>query len=685
MLGSEAKSAVAVGLLEGAQGVCNLAAMRVTAFGWTVTLGIAACTSAPSDDPRGGDSAAVHGLYIAPSLATGDQFFDHPWPSDARLEEGKVPLVAFPVPRTSSLLTSYLTTMDRKLDGFSPVAAGYVRFDGDIDPASLPAGPEATLDAESVLQLINIDRDSAHFGERLPVSHRYHPADGVYVHARMLAWMPALGFPMNEGTRYALVVTKDLRAAGGGELGPSSELKNELAGALADVASALNDAGVEASRIGHLAVVTTGSPTAELFAIANHLDEAASPAVLPGSWNTASSGSYGWEVQGEYGPSPNYQHGEIPFTVEGGGFAFEGDTPQVASTFNLRFSLTVPLEAKCAMPKDGYPLVMVAHGTGGDFRSYVDDGTAKRLASRCAAVMGVDQIFHGTRPGANPDDPSAAALSFFNFQNIVAARTNMRQSAIDELQRARLVRSGGLTVPAGVSPTGKAVTFDARKIAFFGHSQGGLNGTLFLATDAGALGGVLSGTSSVLSVTLVEKKLPLPDISALIRQLALKLTEDEAGELDVMHPAISLAQMLVDTVDPIHYARYILRAPKEGATPKSIYMTEGVAKDGSGDAYAPVHGTEALAVALGLPLLSPSVFLLDQLSYGMASTEVPASGLAGNLSDGTATGALAQFEPDDPAEDGHFVVFKAPAAAQSSDFLESLFTAAPGVILPAAP
>jgi hypothetical protein len=127
--------------------------------------------------------------------------------------------------------------------------------------------------------------------------------------------------------------------------------------------------------------------------------------------------------------------------------------------------------------------VLYAHGTGGDYRSFIDDGTATALAGQCLASMGVDQIFHGTRPGA-PTGPNAEAriqTLFFNFENPLAARTNPRQSGVDEAARARLFTASGATtiVPASVSKEGTEIRFDGSKLAFFGHSQGGLNGPLF--------------------------------------------------------------------------------------------------------------------------------------------------------------------------------------------------------------
>src|SRR5262249_57199191 len=110
----------------------------------------------------------------------------------------------------------------------------------------------------------------------------------------------------------------------------------------------------------------------------------------------------------------------------------------------------------------------------------------------CLATMGVDQIFPGMPPGS-PEltGKGTVEIVFFNCQNIEAARTNVRQSALDEVQRARLFTESAMTVPAAISVTGSEIRFDARRLLFFGHSQGGLNGALYLATDKSALGGVL--------------------------------------------------------------------------------------------------------------------------------------------------------------------------------------------------
>jgi hypothetical protein len=328
------------------------------------------------------------------------------------------------------------------------------------------------------------------------------------------------------------------------------------------------------------------------------------------------------------------------------------------------------------MPAGGYPVVLYAHGTGGDYRSFVRDRTAQALAGQCLASMGIDQIFHGTRPGAPPvNDPQAETtiqLLFFNLDNILAARTSNRQSAIDVVQQARLFTDSKVKVPAATSATGQDIAFDGTKVMFFGHSQGGLNGPLFLAGSDLARGGVLSGAGSDLALNLLEKTKPV-DVAAAFRILVGLGDPEVATELNIFHPVMTLVQTIVDPADPLEYGGFIARSPRAGHAPKSIYQTEGVAPDGTGDSYAPPHGIEALSVAIGLPRQLPGVRAVVEGGWAsITDVTVPAEGLSGNIGDGRASGVLAQFVPA-AGRDGHFVVFNnTQARGQAAGFLSNL-------------
>ncbi|HVY47525.1 MAG TPA: hypothetical protein VHB21_16665 [Minicystis sp.] len=616
-------------------------------------------------------------------------FFDQPWPSDLRLEHGAPRLEGYYNPRNLPLLAEYIDAMKGKLDGFSPAAAGFVRFDGPLDTSTLPADPAAALDPSASVQLIDVDPRSPEHGARKLVSLEFREAAGIYWRPNTLAFMPTFGFPLRPHTHYAFVVTSRVKAKDGGEIGRPADLDAVLGlasasrrlavarDALAPAVAEIEAAGIDKRSIVTLAAFTTADPTAEMFAIRDAMrDVVPAPVADPSAWAFDLTDPAFDEYVGSYGPSPNFQHGRIPFAEygDGGGLRFKAGVPVVANTFDLRFSLSVPKASACPMPQAGYPIVLYAHGTGGDYRSYVFDGTARALALQCVATMGIDQIFHGARPGAPPDgSESEEELLFFNFQNIDAARTNTRQAAADEIQRARLFTESHLAVPASVSTSHQEIRFDASKLMFFGHSQGGLNGPLYLAADASARGGVLSGSSADISITLLEKTSPPPSVAGLVTTVFLGLRESEVSEVDPFHPAISLAQSIVDVVDPIHYARYTIREPRPGFHAKSVYMTEGINPDGTGDTYAPPHGIEAHSIAMGLPLQLPGEHpILEEQWGGPRPVAVPATGLSGNLGRGEASGVLAQWAVP-PGDDGHFVVFDVPEAqSQAARFVKDL-------------
>lgn len=659
--------------------------MRSTAVPSALGLALLAAGCGPSPT----QAESVFAVPESLSQLSEETFLDHPWPSDLRLQNGKARLAGYYNPKSVPIVRQYIEAIDGKLDGFSPAAAGFLRFTNPIDASTLPADPKAGLDPEASVQLIDVDPRSPERGQRKLVSLYFREEAGVYWLPNTLAFMPTPGFPLRPRTQYALVVTDALRSADGSEVRRDPVLSEVLGvtpptdrteGARAVFSSALAQveaAGVAPGSIVHFTAFTTDDPTTELFQVADAVKKSVpAPKADPHAWKFVASKPTYDTYNGVYGPSPNYQAGKLPFSSygDGGELNIVDGEPEVVDTFSLRFSLSVPKQDACPMPEGGYPIALYAHGTGGDFESYVRDGTARELSQRCIATMGVDQIFHGTRPGAPPPGREGSVeVLFFNVENPVAARTNPRQGAIDEVQRARLFTETHLTVPAAVSVTGGEIAFDAGRLMYFGHSQGGLSGPLFLAADPAARGGVLSGASAIFAIALTEKTKPSPSVKSLVATVFLSLGTDEADEISVFHPAISLAQSIVDVTDTIHYGAFLQASPRPGFAPKSIYMTEGINPDGVGDSYAPPHGIEAHSIAVGLPLQLPGEYPIEETAWGGPQpVNVPVDGLAGNLAGGNASGILAQW-PISPGDDGHFVVFDQPKAFdQAAEFLRNL-------------
>ena len=360
--------------------------MRAWPFLFAV-MSSTACSSAPA---TGGGTASIFHVPATNDELAGTAYYDLPWPNDIRKNaDGTIRVEGMPNPNANSLVKDYVgAAQSIGFKGFSPSASGYFRFTGPIDPQTLPEGPQATLDRNAAVQIIDIDPASPEHGKRRLAQTYWRKSEGVYWLGSTLAIAPALGYPLRPNTRYATVVTKRVTALDGSRIEASEDLRVVLgmgtpsartAAARTSFASAVMEieaAGVPRADLIHAAVFTTNDPTTELFAIADALPaEVPAPTVDATSWTQKERRADYDVYEGKYGPSPNYQAGTIPFRNlgEGGNFVFDAaGKPVLQSTFDLRFSLVVPNATKCAPPVRGYPIALYAHGTGGDYRSILD-------------------------------------------------------------------------------------------------------------------------------------------------------------------------------------------------------------------------------------------------------------------------------------------------------------------------
>ncbi len=597
-------------------------------------------------------------------------FFDLPWPNDVRrAADGTPDLDGFPNPRRNPFVRRYLDAMNERLDGFGTNGAVYFRFSRSMDEASL---------TEASVFLVDVDPDSPDVGERQPAVLYYQDCPTLFWQEHTVAIRPVYGAPLASARRYAAVVTNAVRTAEGETpardadfealLGTGGDATVDAArGVYGDVFDVLDAAGIARADLLSVAVFTTTDAIGETLTIRDWMVSSyPEPAVIDGSASVRAETPRMTILEGRYGPSPIFQEGEIPYAEAGGNIDLDASgTPVVHGEFEARFALTIPTSP---MPESGYPIVLYAHGTGGSYRTVVNNDFAAKLATRGIAAMGVDQIHHGAR---NPTmtDPS---LLFFNVSNPSSARDNTVQSALDVVQQRRLVPNLTFDVSL-VERDGTAVRFDTANIYFMGHSQGGLNGPLFLAIDDGARAGVLSAASAIITPALIEKLEPLaiPDVLKSLLGLPGR-TYQEAFEMEGFvheHPIATIVQTWLEVSDASNYAHLIFHAPRDGFAPKSILMTEGLM-----DRYAPPRSIEALAGSMWVPQVNPVHAMVPGLvARGVMPVAPPVSG---NLAAGTATAGLLQF-PDD----GHFAIFDNDTAeAQVLGFFESLVDGSPGTI-----
>lgn len=629
------------------------------------------------------EGPAGEAVFDLPRDGSEVAFFDLPWPSDVRRgEDGMVDVRAFPNPMRIGVLSAYLEAISTRLDGFGTNGAAYFRFTETVEEGSLPVTPAETTLPDASVFLIDVDPDSPERGTRHPAVVHYRDEPTIYWPEHTLAVRPVYGMPLAGGRTYAAVVTRDVRPVGGGRFRRSADFA-ELVDGGGDAAveaaravygpalEAIEEAGVPREHLLSLAVFTTHDPTAGLVAVRDWMmDSYPTPEGRDDAWRFVphpEEDRYTL-VRGRYGPVPLFQSGEAPYeTPDSGEIRFEDGVPVVQDEVDLRFALTVPTTP---MPADGYPIVLYAHGTGGDYETFVRNGVAGDLAAEGFAVLGIDQVLHGER---NPSGSSPEYL-FFNFENPYAARDNVRQAVIDVVQQARF--AANLQIPTRiVNVDGEPVRFDPTRIYVYGHSQGGLNMPIFLAIDDQARGGVLSGAGATLAISIIEKKEPLDIL--LVVKLVLRLpggTTDAAVEREHFvyeHPVLTVLQSWIDAGDGANYGHLLFDTPREGFAPKSILQTEGLL-----DLYTTPHSVEALAAASRIPLVEPVAQPVEALELrGIEPVTAP---VEGNVAGGMATAGLVQF-PDD----GHFAAFDNEVArAQIRGFFRS-FEDSPIPVIPA--
>jgi hypothetical protein len=580
----------------------------------------------------------------------GSNFYALPFPNDLhRNADGTLDLTNFP---TNSLIVDEYRMDAEVLDGFSLNAAEFALFDGPLDPASLPDEAGSTQPGASVY-VVNIDPTSPNLGKRTPVIVHFRADGTMTIGPNRLVVRPVPGFTLDEGTVYALIITNRIRAGDGTAVVAQSEfekLRDDTGAtdAYSPLRTYLASSGDEDPKaIISAAVFTTQHATF----VAPGIRRAVYATTMPVATAVVTSGpGASWtEWTGSY-MAPNFQTGTPPYLNDGGEIQFDStNTAIVQRTETMRFALTVP---PGATPATGWPIAIYQHGTGGDYQTFIQDGTAGRLAAQGIAVISTDQVLHGPRDPAGTDP----GVAFYNFSNPFAGRDNALQGYADAWSQLRLAMG------MSIVDTDRTITFDPDRVMFFGHSQGSETSPGFIAYEPQVKGAVLSGAGGVLYLSLLLKTQPVD-----LTQLVTALVRDDPVDED--NPTLALAQMWIERADPANYGRYFTREPQLGPdgtqmAPRNIFQSEGFI-----DTYAPNPGIEAFATAIGgNEVVTANEKDIDGLTLrGNMSLAPP---ISDNLNGKTAV--LAQYNMA-AGSDGHFVVFEIPAAEQqSAEFLGTL-------------
>jgi predicted esterase len=630
-------------------------------------------TGASCAEPVARDVKAYFEVPGAEGADEGD-FFRLPFPSDVRLNRGKVDLSGFPTPGAGLLgvdpVELYVDALGERA-GWGAYPTLYFRFSGTFDFDSL---------SESALRFVDVT-DSA---DPKPVYWSRFVTDGRsnYICENFLAVRVPLGRPLTPGHTYAAFVLGEAggKTFVGREDGKAIVRSDNLSAVLAEEEP--GDAALAAAHAAFtplrdyfaaydgddVALTPDNVLTATVFTVDPDLREPMTQlaqAVAAGDPPTASR----WvqcgenavspcpQAEGDRGCSedadgydeyqallslPIFQQGEAPYLTPADGGAVDPSQPVYK---DVCVSLTVP---EGASPSAGWPTVVFAHGTGGNFRSHVRPEVAGVLAAATPklAVLGIDQVEHGPRRGDSLESPNDL---FFNFLNPAAALGNPLQGAADQLSVARFART--LDVDAATS-TGSALKLDPSKLFFFGHSQGATEGSLMLpfGDDYGAA--VLSGNGASLHDALRTKTAP-QNVAA-----ALPIILQDPAMVDAVlgpgvtryHPVLALLQQWIDPADPLSFAP-LLAAPLRDHAGKHVFQLFGVE-----DSYSPPVTMATFAVAAGLKQITPHESAEEPFTDSLS----PAVAVGYQAASGAFTLGMRQYGA--PATDGHFVAFDNQAA-----------------------
>jgi hypothetical protein len=557
-----------------------------------------------------------------------------PWPSDALLgDDGKLQVhLPFPFDSAVEANLQQLAATLSESDGFATTRSVFFPVSDDL---VLDEGAAATV----------IDLDDAQQTWSFPLFYRHETK-------QLIATAP-LGTVLRERHAYGCWIAGGVRDARGRALHPSSAMSAAISGhgSWGRRASYQRLARVLAARmVKPLAATAFTTQTLSAWVPRALADLAQTPANVRATRLFASDAEltalFGGPVtttQPGRPPSGGVLHDKVGLVVEGtfdsphylsptpGNLGLIDPGMPVKAIDHVPFILVLPI----ANSYTNTPVVIFQHGINND-RSQVLT-VANDYAARGYAVLGIDELWHGSRLPGNVDqlfnlsgapgsdgigDPGGGAVQyFFDFNgdsnaNILAVdprliRDNFEQAAIDLMQEVRVARGGDWTVVQQFDTRLGTLTLDGTKLVYTSESFGSILGAIVVAVDPLLEAAVLDVGGGGILVDLVPNS-PL---------FAQALQPFVAGafdtDVDVNHPdvlpvraqmALNVLQQVVEPGDGMALSANV------DARKNILFLQDYL------DETVPNQSEEALARAFGATQVT-----LSQLSHPLTYVPLPST------------------------------------------------------------
>ena len=608
---------------------------------------------------------AVDGVQVVMHLDgpfdTQSRFFDHPWPSDLRLEKSGGPAMGgFPHPEDVELIQGVLQMAGQR-PGFPAIPVAWFRFDGALEHADGLA-PMAAL-SSSPVQLIDVDPASPLRGKRYPTIVRTLEPD-PYTPENVLSVAPWPGVVLPAGRRYGFIVRRDLRDADAQPLGVPLALRQLAAGIVpphpqGEAASVLfNDLWetlelVEEplDAIAAATVFTVGDVVDELFELSEAVRGEFQATIGNVTTTEGPEGAYPryCAMRAEL-TVPAFQRGTPPFNDEG---LFEFDAEgKLVSQGEVTVPLTITMP-KTQMPAEGYPLVLYFHGSGGVSTQVIDRGTVTEVGGSPIPGQGPAYVLaahgFGTASSALPVNPErvegASDFEYLNFANLAAFRDTFRQGVIEQrllldalldlrVSPEAVASCTEMTLPEGTD----AFRFSAEPVFGMGQSMGGMYTNMVGAVEPRLRALVPTGAGGFWSWFILETEL-------LDAVPLLKLVLGTESELSFMHPALHLLQTVWESAEPMVFMPRLSANPLDGHPSRDVYEPVGL-----DDSYFPYQLFDAVALAYGHQQAGEMVWPSLQESLSLAGkdglADYPVNANLVSVSGAAYTGVVVQYLGD---------------------------------------
>lgn len=584
-----------------------------------------------------------------------------PFPSDLyRDASGAIRLGALPIASERPLHAAMRALLETR-DGFCATCNVYFPLDGAIDPTTLPSG--AAPAATDAALLVDIDPESPERGRLLPLRSEWDAERG------RLAIRPQPGIALHRSRRYAAVLTTALRAADGSPLGASESFRvaRRRAGAAAEpvararavLAPAFDELarlGVGRSRIVALAAFTTEDVPADVLAaraavqadppievLIDRRRRGAEIDVLLGIPGEDRPGIDVPPASGEAG-THSIVHDQLdevitgrffaPRVVSGSGTDLGTPLRDAQGTLVAGAREAVPFVLTLPRTPAGTPMpVMVAqHGFGAS--RVTGFATANTAARAGVAVLAIDAFQHGDRAasavdarhairGAVPGPDGLAETTALDVTGrvfgLLGAAPGLElftgyslgaflQFAADIAAAVRVTRDGQLA--AALDAAGApGVAFDAQRIGYIGNSLGAVIGAAVLVAEPD----VRFAIQNVAPGSIVETLAQSTEFRPLVDSLFLPIL-GVTGPFDEVHrqllfdPLVDLSRWVLEPIDPLALAPYLLRAPlRAGGAAQILFQIAAL------DEVASTPASESMLAASG----AERVTRYDPAAHGM--------------------------------------------------------------------